>query len=243
MVRFYFPIFLLQIFCLYNAYNNKSENKWYWIIIVFPFFGSLFYLYQTFYNGQNIEPVSESVKHVVKNNYRIEKLEEQSKYSDTLSNRMLLAEEHSLNGNYQRSIDLYRLSLKGINKDDPMIIRMLAKNYFLIKDYKSVIALGNQILEDPLFKKSEEKIMYAWSLHYQGDSIPAEIIFKEMDINYSNYVHRLEYVKFLNINDRNPESKKKIIELKEELESMDDYEKELKKEIRNEINQYHKEID
>ena len=48
MFRFYTPILILQVFCLYHAYKNKSENWWYFLILMFPLIGSLIYPLQAF---------------------------------------------------------------------------------------------------------------------------------------------------------------------------------------------------
>ncbi len=74
MFRFYTPIILLQAFCLYHAYKRNEEQKWFWIILIFPAIGCLIYLYHTFYSKENIEDLTEGVKTSFINNYKIDKL-------------------------------------------------------------------------------------------------------------------------------------------------------------------------
>ena len=94
MLRFYTPILILQIFCLYHAYKSNSQQKWYWLIIFFPFFGSLLYLFDTFYTRGNIRSLTEGVKGMMNSNYRLEQLERELKFSDNVSNRVNLADAY-----------------------------------------------------------------------------------------------------------------------------------------------------
>src|SRR5258706_14699221 len=88
MIRFYTPIFLLQAFCIYHAYKNNADQRWYWFILLFPGIGSAFYLFHHFYNRNNLNTITESVKGVVHSNYSIEQLEEAFRFSDNLRNRI-----------------------------------------------------------------------------------------------------------------------------------------------------------
>ena len=123
MIRYYSPIFVLQLFCLYHAYSNRAEQKWYWLNPVFPLFGSLIYLYNTFYTRRNVDQVSEGLKQAFNTNYKIQKLEKEIQFSDTHSNKMMLADEYSQIEDYDRAIQLYRSCLTGLYEDDPGILK------------------------------------------------------------------------------------------------------------------------
>ena len=153
---------------------------------------------------------------------------------------MQLADEHSAVGNYERS--LYKSCLVGMYKDDPSLLKKLVRTYYQNKEYLAAIELGRQVIDDPLFIKSEERIAFAWSLYFHHEVEEAEENFKAMDLRFSNYLHRLEYARFLNMTHRPIESKQKLDELLEEIEAMDKHEQRLKKEIRGQIKQYYREL-
>ncbi len=235
MIRFYTPILLLQMFCLYHAYTSNTERKWFWIIIIFPVIGSLIYLYDTFYTKRNIDNLSEGVKNAFIGNYKIDKLEKQLKYSDTVSNKIELADEHALVGNYDRALTLYKSCLNGVHKDDSKLLIRIMNNSYLQKDYKSAIHYGEQIVDEKVFNNSEEKLALAWSYYHDENFDLAEEKFKEMDIRFSNYKQRLAYSNFLKLTSRPDECSSKLQNLIDEIDSMDNYEKRSKKKIYKEI--------
>ena len=223
------------MYCLYHAYTSHTERKWFWIIIFFPIIGSLFYLYDTFYSRNNMDNLSEGVKNVFISNYKIDKLEKQLKYSDTVSNKIELADEHFQAGNYDRSLTLYKSCLNGVHKEDSKLLSRILNIFYLKKDYQSAIDYGEQIVDENLFNNSEEKIALAWSYFHLDNYQKSENKFKEMDLRFSNYKQRFEYANFLNLTNRTSESTSKLHELLNEIDAMDNFEKRAKKFIYQEI--------
>ena len=189
-----------------------------------------------------MDNVSEGLKHVFKSNYKIDKLEKELKYSDTIKNRILLADEHLLIGNYDRALSLYSSCLEGLYKDDAGLLKKLVQTSYSLKDYPSAIQFGNQLSDHPEFVKSEERIAYAWALYFEGKLDEATQNFIGMDTRFSNYLHRLEYAKFLNITDQPEAAKQKLDQMIGEIDAMDNHEKRLKKSIKNKIRNYYQEI-
>ena len=241
MIRFYSPIFLLQLFCLYHCYTHRVEQKWYWLVIFFPFFGSLIYLYHAFYSRRNLDRLSDGVQQVLNSNYKIEKLERELAFSDTVRNKTLLADEHVAVGNYDRAIELYRSALDGIYQNDPAVLRKLVRVCYLQEDYEAAIEHGKQLEGKSHFRNAAERIALAWSYYHSGQYNKAESIFRDMDARFTNYEHRLSYARFLNLSQREEESRNLLEELLEELESMNRQEKRFKRDIHREIRQYYRE--
>ena len=108
----FYPLeLLLQIFCVYHAYKHSSEQKWYWLIIFFPVFGSLIFLYHHFYSKDTVETISEGIKGVVNKNYQTEKLENKLNFSDSVLNKTNLANKYMDIGEYSSAIQLYESCL------------------------------------------------------------------------------------------------------------------------------------
>lgn len=235
MLRFFTPILLLQIFCLYHAYKNNTQQKWYWLIIFFPLFGSLLYLFDTFYNKGNVKSLAEGVKGMMNTNYRIEQLERELKFSDNVTNRINLADAYMSYEKYQEAIPLYTSCLQGFMADDiPMRMKLL-RAYFFSKNYDAAIALGQDLEHEKSFKNSEDRVIYAWSLHFQGQTSQAWKVFNDMDKSFTNYQHRAEFCKFLLATNRPDESKTKLTELIEELNHMRDGERKMNRPVIREI--------
>ncbi len=236
MSRLYPLIFILQGYCIYHAYTNRKGYHWYLIVLFLPIIGSLIYLFVNFGSKTNLENVSEAIKEVVNSNYEVEKLLKESKYSDTITNRIKLADSYAAKQKYLQAIALYESCLKGFNSDDLMTKEKLMVAKYFIEDYTGVKKLGDTLNNNPTFKNSESRIVYAWSLHFLNDHEKAEEVFKAMDVRFSNYVHRSEYAKFLIEIKNSFEAKELLAELEDEISHMDVREQRQKKSIRREIN-------
>lgn len=243
MFHLYSPIFFLQMFCLYHAYqNHRSDTKWYFIIMFVPVLGSLFYLYSNFYSRRNVENISEGFKTAFVSNYLIDKLEKQLRFSDTVKNRIELAQEHSLVGNYERALELLNNSLKGLHSDDVDLIKLIVKNYYLDGNYAKAVEYGKKLDADKSFNKSQEKIAYAWSYYYLNDLVSAEKAFLELNVRFSNYSHRYEFAEFYNRIDKPTKALEVLNELLDEIDAMDSYEKRLIKQTHKDIVQLYKKL-
>lgn len=235
MFGYYTPVLLLQAFCLYHAYRNNTQQMWYWLIIFFPVVGCVIYLYNSFYSRHHIKNLAEGVKGVVNSNYRIEQLEKELRFSDTMKNRTNLADAYVKIGRYAEAIELYSASLQGFMADDPTLRMKLVHAHFLNRDYESAVRLGDQLGSEKSFKNAEERIAYAWALHHQGDTERATQVFDDMDRTFTNYPHRLEYCKFLLETGRRDEASAKLAELIAEFDHMDSTERRLKRNVMREI--------
>ena len=226
---YYILILGLQAFCLFHAYKNNNQQKWYWIIIFVPLIGCAIYLYENFYNRRNISTFTEGVKGLVYNNYALEKLEKEVKYSETITNKINLADAYTERGRYDEALTLYESCRKGFYENNTDLLRKLLRGYYLKKDYYKVIEIGKQLESTKSVGDSEDKIAYAWALHFTGDKATAEDKFKEMDAKFANFQARIEFAKFLIETNRNSDAKKILNAIIEEHEAMDSYEKGLKK--------------
>jgi hypothetical protein len=220
MIGYYTPILILQAFCLYHAYRNNSLQSWLWLIILLPGIGCGIYLYDHFFNRSNIETLAEGVKNVVNTNYRIEQLERAHKLSDNITTKTNLAAAYVAYGRLDDAISLYKECLTGFMADDPSLQMKLLQAYFLKQDYAAAIELGNNLEQHKEFQKSPERVCYAWSLYNNGEIGEAEKQFQDVDRISANHWHRMEYAKFLVLNDKKGAARDKLATLLEEFELM-----------------------
>lgn len=235
MIRFYPLILILQVYCLYHAYKNKSEYIWFWVIIILPFIGSLIYLYIHVYSRKNVTKLAEGVKHTFVSNYAIDKLEKEIQYADTVTNRLQLADVHSASENYLRAIELYESCLSGMYEDDPTILLKLIKNHYLMEHYDQVIEIGEKLEGRTEFKNADARIAYAWALFRNNQMGKAKEQFEGMNVRFSNYKHRIDYADFLKRTGQVDQSKQLLQHLLLEIDSMDQDEKRAKRSIHKQI--------
>lgn len=220
MLGYYTPVLLLQAFCLYHAYKNRVEQRWYWLIVLFPVFGCLIYLLQNFSHRTSLQTISETVKEVANSNYRLEQLEKELRFSNTFANKMNLADAYVKYGRYREAIDLYADCRTGFMAEDPTLGMKLLHALYLDKNFGEAVAVGKTLQGDKSFKDADARISYAWSQYHSGDEAGAKATFEALDKSFTNYPHRLEYCKFLNVTGDRAGMNDKLAELIGEFEHM-----------------------
>jgi hypothetical protein len=235
MLGFYTPVFLLQAFCVYHAYRNNVEQRWYWLILFFPLVGCLIYLFHNFNNVSTLKNLEENVKSVVINNYRIEQLEKALRFSDSLKNKINLADEYVKVTRYGDAIGLYESCMQGFMADDPSLKMKLLQAHFMNGNYQSAVDQGNSLTLEKTFKNAEQRVVFAWALHQTGQSALAESTFADMDKSFSNYYHRLEYCKFLVLTEKIELAKAKLTDLMQEFDHVKGPERRLNRNTFREI--------
>lgn len=217
---YYLPVLLLQGFCIYHAYRNNADQRWYWFILLFPVIGAGFYLYHHFYSRRNLNSITEGVKELVNSNYKIEQLEKAFRFSDNLTNRLNLADAYVSLQRYEEAIGLYKEGLTGIMADDPALKMKLLHTCFLHKNYKEAIALGESLEKEKKFKDATERISFAWSLYLDQQPEQAEKVFLDMNKANTNFTHRVEYARFLIETSKSKELESLLSELLEEFDHL-----------------------
>lgn len=220
MFRLFPIILILEVFCLYHAYKNRADQKWFWFIIIFPLLGCLFYLYHHFYSKDNINTLTEGVKGVMNKNYEVEKLEKEVQFSDTIQNKTRLADKYAADGRTVEAIKLYESCLVGFNSNDTGIKMSLLECYASIRNYEKACEIGDTFTSEKTFKESWSRIGYAWSLYHTGRLEDAEENFRATNSRYSNYPHRLEFAKFLASIEKKEEAIKLLDEMIEEFNNI-----------------------
>lgn len=211
---------IVQVFCLYHAYKNRADQKWLWFIIIFPMLGAAIYLYDYFYNRENISTIKDTVNVAMNSNYRVEQLEKEVKFSNSILNRSNLADAYVDLERYEEAIELYESCLTDFNAKNVEITKKLVSCYYQVSNHASAVEFGTKIEGEKVFRNSTDRIAYAWSLYEMNELDRAEKNFIGMDGRYCNYTHREEFAKFLHLTNRHSEAIEKLEELLSELDKM-----------------------
>jgi len=235
MIGLYTPLLILQAFCIYHAYRNNVEQRWYWFIIFFPGVGCALYLYHSFYNRTNLHKLAEGVKDVVNTNHRIEKLERAVQFSDSVANKINLADAYTAYARYPEAIALYESCLTGYMADDPVVRMKILRAFYGNQNFDRAVAIGDALGDEKEFKNAEQRIDYAWALHKLGETARASSVFQEMNRSYTNYKHRVEYCRFLTDTGEQSEARELLAALVQELDHMKGPERRLYRNVIREI--------
>lgn len=237
---YYYIVLIAEIFCLYHAYKNKADQKWFWIIVIFPMIGCSIYLYHHFYNRDNINTVAEGLQGAITPGYHTKKLEKQLAHCDSVTNKINLANEYLRIGKYQDAIEI--LETCQSKTGDNGIALVLLKAYYLTGEFNKATKIGLNLKGNKTFSKSEEKICYAWSLFQTGQIDLANTTFQEMDDKYCNYPQRIEYCKFLIRTTQHSLAESKLERLNNEWRDMDRQSKRLYSGLDSEIRSLYKQL-
>ena len=227
---------------MYDAYSKKHDQKWLWIILLLPPIGGILYLYQYYFNGDDIEKISENVKSTFVDNNEIKRLEENAQFAATHSNKIELAKEHLNVGNNDRAIEILQSCRNEIYEDDADLNMHLVIAYFRNKNYEESVRYGDKIIDQKLFENSPAMASFAYAKYQMGEKDQAEELFKSMDNRFGNYENRMKYAHFLKETKGNLEAKNKVEQLLEEINSMDSIEKKLNKKILQQIKSFKLEL-
>lgn len=220
MFGFIAPILVLEALCIYHAYRNNAEQRWFWLILLLPLIGSILYIVQFLSNRSNLEVVADGVGGSVNVDVNIRQLEEQVNHADSVTNRMNLADAYLNAGKTDKAIDLYEQCARGFMEDDPALRMKLLNAYYRKGDYSTAIRYGELLRDEKSFRNAEERLALAWSYYHSGDRSTANAIFESMDQPFTNYQHRLEYCRFLKKSNQRETLAKRLTEILSEFDSM-----------------------
>ncbi len=242
MFRLYTPVIILQCFCLYHAYKQKVDPLWYMIIVFFPLIGSCIYLYKFLYSARKLETLNEQIKKTVNKTHQIEKLERELSFSDTVHNRIALADKFLEQNYLEDAYHMYKSCHKGMYLDDLDLLLKLVQCSYLLEDYDECKSYGELIERNHDFKATDAKAAYAWSLHYTGEKSKAKDIFVSFDKPFSNYTLRLEYVFYLLDIHQENQAFKILDAMISEFDVMDPHERKMKKHLYKHLLKARKEL-
>ncbi len=119
----------LQIACAIHVLKRGRDYWWLFIILFFPFIGSVIYLVvevipELRSGGAGLSLNLKSTRR------RIRERKEELAYSETVENRAKLAREYMRAGQYAEAIATYKPCLDGPHKDDPYVLFGLAQVYY-----------------------------------------------------------------------------------------------------------------
>jgi len=132
---FYLPtlvVVALQVFFAIHCIRS-GKPAWLFVILFFPFVGSLVYFFMEFLPEMRargtVSSAAQRVRDRINPAAEIQRLEDQVAISNSLVNRLALARGYLRVGRADEAIEIYRASLTGLYEDDPAVLSELATAY------------------------------------------------------------------------------------------------------------------
>lgn len=132
-------LFIMWIIFAVHAIRT-GRQQWLWIILFFPVGGWIIYFFVNvlpdLQQSRTVRDAGDIIVQKINPTRKLKKLQEQLSFSDTIDNRLMLAQEYVNVGQYQEAVDLYLTCLEGVYEDEPFIILDLANALYLNKSYQ-----------------------------------------------------------------------------------------------------------
>lgn len=192
-----FIIFLQIIFCVHVIKYDK-DKFWLFIIILIPLLGCIIYfitqILPAVFRSNQVKYVGNSVINMLDPERDVRKLQDQLEVSDTIDNRLALAEAYSQAGQPEAAAALYEKCLVGIHENDPDILLNLAQAFFMSKQYKKAMENLDKIktaYSD--FNSHDAHLLYAKTLQALDKTDKAIMEYEKLANSYPGEEARVRY--------------------------------------------------
>ena len=182
----------------------KRGNSLYWIILIilFPLIGGIVYLVVAVIpemrNSSGARHARTKISKTLTPNRDLRDYENNLEMSDTIDNKINLANELLNKGMVSDAIELYTASLTGIYEYEPILMLGLSRAYFENQEYKkSKNMLELLIKENPDYKSQDGHLLYARSLEMLDEFDEALEEYKVVSEYYSGYEAKCRYALLL----------------------------------------------
>jgi hypothetical protein len=178
-----------QVFFAVHAVRTGKQMIWLWIIIFFPGLGCLVYFITQYApeaaNSRSVRKARNTLIRAVDPQREMRRRMERLEMSNTVENRMALADECMEAKMYPEAIELLDGSLTGIHATDPGILQRLALAQFESGETKQTLqTLDKLISANPSYKSPDSHLLYARALEAEGRDEDAT---KEYEVLRSSY--------------------------------------------------------
>ncbi len=167
-----------------HAVRTGRQLYWVWIILLFPLAGALVYFLAEVVPHMGPMRVGNPLPALLDwliPGREYARLVDNRERSDTVANRLALAEYHVRQSEYPEALQLYESCLTGVYKDDPGIHIELARVHFLAGNHEEAkLLLEATMAQAPLHEPQKRDFLLGRIAEEQGDKQRALAIFERM---------------------------------------------------------------
>ncbi len=189
---------LVQIAFAVHVIKTGREYFWIYIIIILPGIGcAIYFITQVLPDmgkSHHVRKASSTLLKAVDPQRELRRRRDELALSDTMENRLKLAEECLEAGMSQDALDLLKACLRGGNETDPHILLIIAQAQFDTDQFdKTKKTLELLIAENPNFKSHEGHLMFARVLEELGETEAALTEYSVLARSYPGEEARVRY--------------------------------------------------
>jgi len=156
-----------KVFCIVHLIRNDRSFMWIWLILIFPVGGPLIYfiieIWPDLRGHRKIRGVSFKVPR--SSTASIARLKDQLEFSNTIENRVRLAQALAQAGRFAEAIETLRECLRGVFKDDPLITYELAHIEFAAGHHQAALSALEKLEELRSKHESADRVLLKARCH------------------------------------------------------------------------------
>lgn len=188
----------INAFFCYHVWKTGRPYWWMFIILGFPIFGALGYVFFEVLPASNAQAgMRRVIRHFdpgVDFRARLAEVER----CGSLANKLALADECVNTGQFDDAIRIYRSVMEGSHAQDIQAQFGLATAYFWKGDAANAVALLQQVVDkEPMYRSGDAKLMLARALAGQGRADEARHCFEALLPHFSGEEARAYFIAFL----------------------------------------------
>lgn len=190
---------VLKIACIMHVIRNGRNTSWIWLIIIFPFGGSVIYFLTEMWPDIRAGRAGGVRFSLPKSpEKQIAALQEELEYSNTIENRMKLARAFVSARRFDEAVETLSSCLRGAFRDDPLLLLELARTQFAAERYEAALAPLSRLNELRSKHASTERIiLQARTYEAMGRNDEAKQSYEEALVAATGEEARVRYGLFL----------------------------------------------
>ena len=190
--------YLVQVFCAVHALRRGHPIMLVFMILAFPFLGCLIYLFLVLIpewsNSRTAMKTKSAVRGALDPGRELREAAKALEVSDTVGNRLRMADELAAKGDAASAVPLYEGCLEGVYADSPEIMLKLAQAHFDAGDFAAAKdTLEGLIEQNPDYRSDEGHLLYARALEGAGEADKALREYAAVSGYYSGPQARCHY--------------------------------------------------
>jgi len=213
---------VVQIYCIIHAIRNQNNN-WIFILVLLPGIGAVAYalshIAPDLFGSYGVRKATRRVMKKLDPTRDLRALDKNLARSDSVENRIKVANETLEMGDFVRAEQLYSEALVGLYERDPYILLGLARAQFGQSKYQPAReTLESLIAHNPGFKSTEGHLLFARCLIELKQLDEAAREFEVLRNNFSGEEARFRYAELLASMGRSKRAKEIIAEIKQRVD-------------------------
>lgn len=217
--NYYYLFLVVQVVCIIHALRT-GRREWIYLLIFLPFVGAIAYLIVEVLPEVRRGDFLSNMQGVFFPKARIRDRERRLRVSDSVTNRLNLADAYAEQGRFGDAIPLVKSCMTDLYASDPDLLLRLARLYFHNGQFSESVECFSKGLypESKGLNRMEDEILYARALEGSGNKEAAELLYQKTIRRHHSLEARYWYGLLLKQDGRLQEARDQFKTIREDID-------------------------